>query len=153
MSSRRLFTISLHHNCLSARVVFWIVEDPITTPRMGSIGILDWPRCSCGKSLWPLRMTSQDDILPQCWTCQLAHDPQAENNARRAFLRWHLLPHGYPAYFHRLTYFHNGMPGSISQTEDVFDRILSFVRWDGHRPSRSQRRHMDSIPEVKQTYK
>ena len=47
----------------------------------------------------------------------------------RAFLRHHLLPHGLDTRnsFHRLTYFYNGMAGSVDERTDILDVVLSFV--------------------------
>ena len=42
------------------------------------------------------------------------------------YLQCVLLAHGSP--FKKLTYFFNGMAGSISDTEDVNDRILGFLK-------------------------
>ena len=50
---------------------------------------------------------------------------QHARRQRLGFLWCMLLGRGSP--FRRLTYFHNGMAGNISEAEDVFDRLLSFL--------------------------
>ena len=48
-----------------------------------------------------------------------------QRGARKRFLYFTLLSH--ESRFRKFTYFRNGMRGSISQYEDVLDRILSYL--------------------------
>ena len=53
-----------------------------------------------------------------------------KNQMRRArvwYLRCALLPIGVGSTFRKFLYFYNGLSGNISATEDILDRILSFV--------------------------
>ena len=56
------------------------------------------------------------------------NDPAAE--FRRQYFRNVLLTSG--SDFRLSTYFYNGIPGNISQSEDVIDLVLSFVVGGGH---------------------
>ena len=52
------------------------------------------------------------------------------NQMRRAqvwYLRCALLPVVVASTFHKFVYFYSGLSGNISATEDILDRILSFV--------------------------
>ena len=45
----------------------------------------------------------------------------------RGFLRHHLLPRKHHSYFHELSFFHNGVSGSIDEHTDIIDKILMFL--------------------------
>ena len=55
----------------------------------------------------------------------LMHDQR--KRAQKYFLRCSLLPNVDHSSFHKFTYFYNGRSGAISMTEDILDRILSFM--------------------------
>ena len=46
---------------------------------------------------------------------------------KRCLLRHQLLPHGHPSYFHKLTYFHNGLAGSVDMCNDIIYVVLGFL--------------------------
>ena len=100
----------------------------------------------CDRPAVPRMYPFSVDVCEPCWvtiemlllhplSVRLGFPPLCERvahylaqHARRqrlGFLWCMLLGRGSP--FRRLTYFHNGMAGNISEAEDVFDRLLSFL--------------------------
>ena len=66
------------------------------------------------------------EVLQQnLWTFLWTEVPFHRHRERLHYLRCALLARESP--FRRFTYFHGGIAGSISQTEDIADRILSFL--------------------------
>jgi hypothetical protein len=90
---------------------------------MGSISILSWQRCACGKSTWP----QQDGLCLECITkiaADLGDGGHMVAAARRKYYVWILRS---PGEIRKFTYYWNGMAGNINITTDIIDHVMSFV--------------------------
>ena len=116
---------------------------------MGSIGMRDWERCSCGRSKWPLRSehcavcldrqsqrgvlaaTSRSGLLGGedaldivCDFLAMAPGSLGRTCWRKCYLLWVLCTPG--SNLRRLTYAGNGLAGSIDEKTDILDMVLFY---------------------------